>query len=123
MLYEVITNVEPVDLNQLLEYMAEGYNLTQTRMTIEGRCKKPYRGKPLALKRCIGNLIDNAIKYGQRVRVIVMDDILAEDKSEMLVLYFIDSGPGLPEEQLEKIFEPYYRLSLDTSGSGSYNFV
>lgn len=115
---DIHENVEPVDLNQLLEYMAEGYNLTQTRMTIEGRCKKPYRGKPLALKRCIGNLIDNAIKYGQRVRVIVMDDILAEDKSEMLVLYFIDSGPGLPEEQLEKIFEPYYRLSLDTSGSG-----
>ena len=35
-----------------------------------------------------------------------------------LFLYFIDEGPGLPPDQLEKIFEPYYRLSNDTPGTG-----
>ena len=60
----------------------------------------------------------NAIKYGQRVRIIVMDDIEEVDEAEVVILYFIDEGPGLPPDQLEKIFEPYYRLSNDPSGSG-----
>ncbi len=116
---DIHENIEVIDINLLLEQIAEGYNLSGKQlMSIEGRCKKPYRGKPLALKRCIGNLADNAIKYGQNVRVIVMDDIEEVDEAEVLILYFIDEGPGLPADQLEKIFEPYYRLSSDSSGSG-----
>ncbi len=116
---DIHENIEVIDINQLLEQIAEGYNLAGNQvMSIEGRCKKPYRGKPLGLKRCIGNLADNAIKYGQRVRIIVMDDIEEVDEAEVVILYFIDEGPGLPPDQLEKIFEPYYRLSNDPSGSG-----
>ncbi len=116
---DIHENIEIIDLNQLLEQIAEGYNLGgHEKMLIEGRCKKPYRGKPLALKRCIGNLADNAIKYGDRVRVIVMDDIEEELEAEVVILYFIDEGPGLPADQLDKIFEPYYRLSHDKPGTG-----
>lgn len=116
---DIHENIELIDINQLLEHTAEDYNLGgKSLMKIEGRCKKPYRGKPLALKRCIGNLADNAIKYGQRVRIIVMDDIEEQDEAEVVILYFIDEGPGLPPDQLERIFEPYYRLSHDTPGTG-----
>ena len=96
----------------MLEQMAEAMNLHDERLTIEGHCKQPYRGKPLALKRCIGNLVDNGIKYGRRVRVILMDD------EEMLILFIMDEGPGLPEDQFERIFEPYYRLRTDSAGTG-----
>jgi len=47
-----------------------------------------------------------------------MDDIEEQDEAEVVILYFIDEGPGLPPDQLEKIFEPYYRLSHDTPGTG-----
>lgn len=63
-------------------------------------------------------MIDNAIKYGDQARVIVMDDLEKNSKTNMLYLYVIDEGPGLPEQQLEKVFEPYYRLAQDSSGNG-----
>ncbi len=111
-------NIESIDINRLLADMAEDYNLLEPRVTIEGHCKHLYRGKPLALKRCIANLIDNAIKYGDQARVIVMDDLEKNSQTNMLYLYVIDEGPGLPEQQLEKVFEPYYRLAQDSSGNG-----
>ena len=111
-------NIEAIDINVLLNSMAEDYNLLEQHLTIEGHCKHLYRGKPLALKRCIANLIDNAIKYGDQARVIVMDDLEKNSNTNMLYLYVIDEGPGLPEHQLEKVFEPYYRLAQDSSGNG-----
>lgn len=62
---DIHENIEPVDLNQVLEILAEPY-LGDGRITVEGQALAPYPGKPLALRRCIGNLIDNAIKYGER---------------------------------------------------------
>ena len=116
---DIHENIAEIDINQLLEMTAEGYNLSgEQRVTIEGSCKKPYRGKPLALKRCIGNLMDNAIKYGQRLRIIVMDDVEQDQEAEVVLLYFIDEGPGLPEPLLEKIFEPYFRLDHNLPGTG-----
>ena len=109
---DIHENIEQLDIDAMLEQMAEAMNLHDERLTIEGHCKQPYRGKPLALKRCIGNLVDNGIKYGQRVRIIIMDD------EEMLILFIMDEGPGLPEDQFERIFEPYYRLSTDLAGTG-----
>ena len=116
---DIHENIAEIDINQLLEMTAEGYNLSgEQRVTIEGSCKKPYRGKPLALKRCIGNLMDNAIKYGQRLRIIVMDDVEQDHEAEVVLLYFIDEGPGLPEPLLEKIFEHYFRLDHNLPGTG-----
>ena len=54
----------------------------------------------LALKRCIGNLLDNALKYGERARLSL------EDGPEAVVLHVDDDGPGVPEQRLEQIFEP-----------------
>ena len=48
----------------------------------------------------------------------LMDDLEKNSKTNMLYLYVIDEGPGLPEQQLEKVFEPYYRLAQDSSGNG-----
>ncbi|EGH28042.1 sensor histidine kinase, partial [Pseudomonas syringae pv. japonica str. M301072] len=60
---------------------------------------------PLALKRCIGNLIDNALKYGHRTHLKVEDDAHA------FVLHVDDEGPGVPEQRLEHVFEPHFRLA------------
>ena len=72
--------------------------------------------RPLALKRCIGNLVNNAIQYGGNVRVF------ASETEEAVVITITDSGPGIPEQQLEAVFEPFYRLETsrnrETGGTG-----
>jgi protein-histidine pros-kinase len=72
-------------------------------------------GKPLALRRCLTNLIANAVKFGSQATVAVAD-------GPSLVVRVRDDGPGIPEDQLERVFEPFYRLessrNRDTGGSG-----
>ncbi|MDO8273237.1 MAG: ATP-binding protein [Gammaproteobacteria bacterium] len=62
----------------------------------------PLRKK--MIKRCIDNLISNGVKYGQSVEC----DLIEED--DRVVLTFTDQGPGLPDDQLDKVFEPFYRI-------------
>jgi signal transduction histidine kinase len=63
------------------------------------------RGKPLALNRAHGNLIDNGLRYGERIEISA-----TIDGAEVL-LRIHDHGPGLPESSREEIFEPYVRLA------------
>ncbi|MCE3262545.1 MAG: hypothetical protein K0R43_1624 [Pseudoduganella sp.] len=63
------------------------------------------RGKPLALKRAIGNLLDNALLYGERAEISVR---ALEGWVEVAVR---DHGPGVPEEAIASLLEPYVRLS------------
>jgi signal transduction histidine kinase len=73
-------------------------------------------GAPVALKRAFSNLIDNALKYGETARVS-----LQEGEGEVSVT-FEDEGPGIPENQLEKVFAAFYRVegsrSRETGGVG-----
>lgn len=109
---DIHENIEQIDVNGMLNQLAESLNLREERLMIEGSCKQPYRGKPLALKRCIANLVDNGIKYGKRVRIIIFDD------DEVLILFMLDEGPGIADDQLDRIFEPYYRLDTEQPGNG-----
>src|ERR1044071_8877676 len=63
------------------------------------------RGKPLALKPAIGNLLDNALFYGERAQISVHS---VEGWTEIAVR---DHGPGVPEEAMPSLLEPYVRLS------------
>ena len=104
---DIHENIEPVDLNALLECLVEPYLRPDGggRVTQNGSAQAVYPGKPLALKRCIGNLIDNAIKYGHRAHLKVEDNHLA------FVLHVDDEGPGVPEQRLEHVFVPHFRLA------------
>ncbi|MCX7219639.1 MAG: ATP-binding protein [Burkholderiales bacterium] len=62
------------------------------------------RGKPLALKRAIGNLLDNALYYGERAEINVRTE------SQTVFIQIRDHGPGVPEEALRNLFDPYVRL-------------
>lgn len=101
---DIHENAEPVDVERMLKGMAEAYQSDASeRVLVEGHCRH-YRGKPLALKRCFGNLVDNAVKYGHKALVRI------EDGPGQLVIHVEDEGPGVSEDQLARIFEPYYRL-------------
>ena len=62
------------------------------------------RAKPLALKRAIGNLLDNALFYGERAAIQVRAD------DEWVEIEVLDHGPGVPEEALASLFDPHVRL-------------
>ena len=93
----------PVDIDALLESLRDDADDLGHAVSIQGHTFGPYPGKPLALKRCLGNLLDNAIRYGGEAAMEVRDGESA------LTLIVTDSGPGLPEEALSKVFEPFYR--------------
>jgi signal transduction histidine kinase len=73
-------------------------------------------GQPVALRRGFGNLLDNAVKYGRRARVCLSIG------TDSITVTFDDDGCGLPDEELERVFKPFYRVegsrSRDTGGTG-----
>ncbi len=75
-----------------------------------------FSGRPLALRRVFTNLIDNAIKYGQRAQVSI------EVSPQRFIITIDDDGPGIPEAEIERVFEPFYRLeqsrNRETGGTG-----
>ena len=106
----------PVDLDALLrtlqqEFAELGRELPIERTTTGG----PLELRPMSLKRALTNLVENGFKYGGRVRLVVED-------GDAVQLRVLDDGPGLPPEELERVFEPFYRAeasrSRDTGGVG-----
>jgi len=108
--------VRRVDAMALLESLQTDYQDTGSRVEIEGKVAQPYPGRPLALRRCLTNLVDNAIRYGGRATIKV------EDAADRLTIRILDDGPGIPEQELEQAFEPFFRAeasrSRETGGTG-----
>jgi signal transduction histidine kinase len=106
----------PVDVAALLESLQEDLRVLGAEVAIGGAAPKPLRAKPQALKRCVWNLLDNAVKYGARARIAVDDD------ERRLRIRVLDEGPGIPAAELNKVFEPFYRVESSrnraTGGTG-----
>lgn len=107
--------LEPVDVGLLLETVRGEFTEMGKDVTVEGRALGTLPGKPQALKRCLTNLVANAVKFGTRARILVRDGARLE-------ISVCDDGPGIPADELEKVFEPFYRLessrNRDTGGTG-----
>ena len=103
----------PVDLAALLGDLAQG-------TALEWRAQPPCirAVAPVALRRILSNLIENALRYGGGKPVSIALDC-AEEWARISVF---DRGPGIPPDQAEKVFRPFYRLdssrSSATGGSG-----
>lgn len=106
---------ESIDLDALLAHLQADFQEMDAEVTIQGHTDGPISVKPLALKRCLMNLLHNAIKYGTRATVLVSD-------GEDIVIRIRDEGPGIPEEALDQVFEPFFRIEAsrnrDTGGAG-----
>jgi signal transduction histidine kinase len=107
---------QAVDMMALLESLQSDNEAMGRTVVVEGHATAPYSAVVSLLKRCLANLMDNAVLYGKRVTIHV------EDTPQLLTLRFLDEGPGIPEAELEKVFEPFYRLeqsrSRETGGTG-----
>ena len=107
---------EPLDLKALAADCAAGFAETGAAVTFDGDGALPVLGDPAALRRALGNLIGNAVKYGDGARV----KAFASGASALVEVE--DDGPGLPAGELETAFEPFQRgersRSRETGGAG-----
>ncbi len=83
----------------------------------QGPQHMPVNARPLALKRALSNLITNALKYGDAARVTLYAPVKGVVRIDIE-----DDGPGIPPEEMERVFEPFRRLETsrnrETGGSG-----
>ncbi|NIC07838.1 sensor histidine kinase, partial [Billgrantia bachuensis] len=107
--------VEAVDPRAVLDELAEELALQGGQVSLSGDAE-PLAVKPLAFKRCLANLVENAVFYGKRAEVTL------DDSPQQLSIHIRDHGPGIPEAQLGRVFSPFVRLepsrSRNTGGSG-----
>jgi signal transduction histidine kinase len=106
----------PIDLTALLESLCDDAAESGGQARLRGRVERPYLGRPLALKRCIGNLLDNALRYGGEA------DVEARDGEAEVTVSIADPGPGIPPDLIDRVFEPFFRLEgsrgRDSGGTG-----
>ncbi len=112
----VTTQLERLDFRLLVESVVDNQSDLGHDVTLQAGEPLTLTGNPLALRRMIANLVENALKYGERarLRLRVVDN--------RCVLEIDDDGPGIPESLQEQVFEPFFRLessrNRDTGGIG-----
>ncbi|WP_175922958.1 sensor histidine kinase [Burkholderia latens] len=104
-----------VDADALLGALVGNYRDAGQSIALDGRVGLPLVTFPHALRRVLVNLIDNALRYGEDVRLCVRVD------ARRVMLTVVDSGPGIVPAELEAVFKPWYRApqtSARAPGSG-----
>lgn len=105
-----------LDLGALLEQVADGLAEIGRPVSAQAPAGLVVEADPLALRRLFANLFDNGVKYGGRVHAH------AQPRDGMAVIAFDDEGPGVPEADLARLFDPFQRLetsrSRATGGTG-----
>ena len=90
---------QAVQLADFIAQTVKGRNLTVLEFS-----DREISIRPIMLKRCLGNLISNAVKYGANCSLSV------EETPEFLLISVDDDGPGIPEEQRRNVFKAFQRL-------------
>jgi two-component system OmpR family sensor kinase len=106
-----------VDVSALLETICDDMADAGWPVRFEGPAGVTMRCRPIGLKRAFANLIGNAVKYGGSALVFL------RPHSERLELRIDDDGPGIPAEEIGKVFNPFYRLEVSRNReTGSFGF-
>jgi signal transduction histidine kinase len=107
---------KPADLVAMIETLCHAAADAGAAVTYAGPSQARLVCSPVTLKRAFSNLIDNAVKYGGAARVVL------EDKGRDILIRIEDDGPGIPEADMQSVFEPFRRLETSrnrgTGGSG-----
>jgi signal transduction histidine kinase len=104
-LHEQRTSEAPqwMDVQALIESLCENAQDQGADVQASGHCA-PLQVQPMALRSCINNLLDNALRYAGEGLITL------EDHREQLLIRVIDHGPGIATDKREAVFEPFYRL-------------
>ena len=116
------TLLHNIDLGAVVRAVAEEHALPAVRAGIElhyvSESSETFtvRGDEVLVTELIGNLVDNAVRYNRDAGVVT---IRVSGDAEHVVVEVEDEGPGIPEEERDKVFTRFYRLNRDQSRPGS----
>ncbi len=102
---------EQFDLSELIDKIVKKYNNKNILTTLEDRTY--FNGRKNLIRRCINNLIDNSIKYGDKVIVEL------KKNNNNIFIKIEDDGPGIPKEEFENVFKPFYKIDKGRADSKS----
>ena len=102
---------ENFNLSDLIDQIVMKYNNKNISKNLISRIY--FNGRKNLIKRCINNLVDNAIKYGNKVRVE-----LNKNKNNLFIKIDYD-GPGIPIAEYENVFKPFYKIDKGRADSKS----
>lgn len=104
------------DLAELLRTLTDDYRDQSIDIAISSPQHLVFFGRPMGIKRVVGNLLDNAVKYAQEPTI----ELSADD--QQVTLLVLDRGPGIAPESQEQVFAPFFRLegsrNKNTGGVG-----
>ena len=102
---------ELFDLSELMIEIIEKYKNKNINKEIPSRIY--LNGRKNLIKRCLNNLIENSIKYGNKLNIEL------SKKKTNLVIKVEDDGPGIPEDEYENVFKPFYKIDKGRADSKS----
>lgn len=107
---------KPVDFSDFLHDLTAELIALGGAITLKAEPGLDVRLKPVAMRRALRNVIENALRYGQKA------DILAKRLGNSILIRITDKGAGIPQADLERVFDPFVRVeksrNLETGGSG-----
>jgi two-component system osmolarity sensor histidine kinase EnvZ len=106
-----LEKVELFNLSELLEEIIKKYDNQNISKNITERVY--YNGRKNLIRRCINNLIDNALKYGENINIEL------SKKNTNIFIKIEDDGPGIPENEYDNVFKPFYKIDKGRSESKS----
>ncbi|UAK23927.1 sensor histidine kinase [Sphingomonas nostoxanthinifaciens] len=105
-----------LDIDSLIDSIVEDERDAGNLATFDASAGRDWVCRPRMLRRCVQNLVDNAIKHGDEAHLSTHDD------ADGLRIVIRDAGPGIPAHQIDAVFEPMVRLetsrSRETGGTG-----
>jgi two-component system osmolarity sensor histidine kinase EnvZ len=101
--------MERVELGPLLEEIADRASAPPSRIDVELERPITLPLRPIAMRRCLANLMQNAARHGSRVQV------RATCNNGQAWIAVDDDGPGIPKDERDAVFKPFYRLDASRS--------
>ncbi len=102
---------ELFNLSELIDQIINKYKNISISRKIEQDVY--FNGRKNLIKRCLNNLIENSIKYGERINIELLK------KKSNLVIKVEDDGPGIAENEYENVFKPFYKIDKGRADSKS----
>ena len=93
---------ELFNLSELIEEIIKKYNNKNISQIVPNRIY--FNGRKNLIRRCINNLVDNALKYGEKVNIEL------SKKATNIFVKIEDDGPGIPENEYDNVFKPFYKI-------------
>ncbi len=96
--------IENINLNEVMKECLKTLNRSKLECSFEEKNIIKTSGRPIQLKRAFQNIIDNAARYGSKIKIIMF---VSEDECHIEIH---DNGQGIPKESYEDVFKPFFTL-------------